>query len=368
MKHLTASELDELRRAPATDDRLRHLAECPDCAARAEAAFGGGAAAVRAFTAAFSEPGDDEHPEDELPLYVDGKLAEARWKQIDAHLASCSSCREEVSDLRAFSRTLRPAARPPRRRQWGLLAVAAALLVVFFLQRDAVPVIDPATAVSTATLSTTVATTSSAEPAPPVPAKPARKPEWEALVVEAVHTGQLQIAADVLHFASPDAYRGTTDGPAQSGLSPIATAVEDTRPTFTWPATQGARYEVIVAIGDVEAARSGSLDAARWRPGEPLKRGTTYRWQVIVNDELVLPQRPAPPAIFRVIDAAQHEELEAARRARPGDDLLLGVLYAKAGEVRAAREHLERAGADRLVRDLDKRLATSSYPAPPPAS
>ncbi|HYR28102.1 MAG TPA: zf-HC2 domain-containing protein [Thermoanaerobaculia bacterium] len=361
MKHLTASDLDELRRAPAADDRLRHLAECADCAARAEAAFGGGAVAVRAFTAAFSEtPADEPHPEEELPLYVDGKLADARRKQIDEHLANCASCREEVSDLRAFSSTLQPpAVARPRRRQWTFLAVAASLLVLLFVLRDDAPVTtDPANPASTAAVTTTVATTSTVTP--PVPPKPTRKPEWEALVVEAVHSGSLQIAADVLHFASPDAYRGTTEGSTQTRLSPAGTAVEDTRPIFTWPATPRAVYEVIVAIGDVEAARSGPLDVARWRPEEPLQRGTTYRWQVIVNDEIVLPQRPAPPAIFRVLDTKQHDELESARRAHPGDDLLLGVLYAKAGEVRAAREHLERAGADRLVRDLDQRLGLSS--------
>lgn len=354
--HLTASDFDEMRRGGAGEERLRHLAECRECAARAEEAFGADGA-VRAFRAAFTGIDDEPHPEEELPLYVDGRLDGVRRTAIDEHLAHCASCRDEVDDLRTFSRELRPVPRPRGRRvRWvvaAAAAVAAMIAVVLLLRRENVPVREEQMVVPT----TMVVTTSSVapEPEPPAPS-PSRKPEWERLVAAAVRSGQLQIAADVLRFAAPDEYRGTTTGPLKSGLAPSATAIDALRPTFTWPATDGATYEVIVLTGGAEVARSGQIDAARWRPEQALKRGATYHWQVIVDDNVVLPKRPAPPAIFRVMSAAEHAEIEAARRAHPDDDLLLGLLYAKFGEVAAARQHLQRAAATELVRDLDRKL------------
>jgi hypothetical protein len=77
-----------------------------------------------------------------------------------------------------------------------------------------------------------------------------------------------------------------------------------------------------------------------------LPRGVPLLWQVEVRtasgSKRVLPSPPDPPAIFRVLDASSLREIEEARRLQPRNDLLLGVLYARAGLKDRAVEALGR--------------------------
>jgi hypothetical protein len=61
------------------------------------------------------------HPEEiELFDYVEGDLGEPRRAEIDSHLASCSSCSEQVSRVQAAREALRESQflqLPPRRRE-----------------------------------------------------------------------------------------------------------------------------------------------------------------------------------------------------------------------------------------------------------
>jgi hypothetical protein len=83
------------------------------------------------------------HPEDLLAEYVDGALAERERAAVDAHLAGCDRCREEISLARASrasvrrlpeleapegsaSRALREALGPGAGREAGRTGVAAA--------------------------------------------------------------------------------------------------------------------------------------------------------------------------------------------------------------------------------------------------
>ena len=83
------------------------------------------------------------HPEDLLAEYVDGALAERERAAVDAHLAGCDRCREEISLARASrasvrrlpeleapegsaSRALREARGPGAGREAGRTGVAAA--------------------------------------------------------------------------------------------------------------------------------------------------------------------------------------------------------------------------------------------------
>jgi hypothetical protein len=82
------------------------------------------------------------------------------------------------------------------------------------------------------------------------------------------------------------------------------------------------------------------------------------QWQVEVrrkNSRTILPAPPIPPAIFRVLETAAHEELEVARAAHPSDHLLLGILYARDGLRADAERELGQAAspdAQRLLRSV----------------
>src|SRR5581483_5089387 len=45
-----------------------------------------------------------------LPWYVNGQLSSAERHEVDAHLAQCSSCREELAQLRLIATRVREAA------------------------------------------------------------------------------------------------------------------------------------------------------------------------------------------------------------------------------------------------------------------
>jgi hypothetical protein len=98
----------------------------------------------------------------------------------------------------------------------------------------------------------------------------------------------------------------------------------------------------MIIDGSHVVERSGTLIVPRWKPSNPLRRGRTYEWQVEVHDSgtHIIPAPPAPPAFFHVADADSVRQIEEARRTRPGDHLLLGVLYARAGMQREAMEEL----------------------------
>jgi hypothetical protein len=121
--------------------------------------------------------------------------------------------------------------------------------------------------------------------------------------------------------------------------------VETTRPRFEWPAESGAAYVVSVLDGTEIVAESPRLTQSSWQPAKNLPRGRSYQWQVEVfrgGGKRILPAPPAPPALFRVLDAKAHAELEAARAAHPRDALLLGVLYARHGLRAEAERELAR--------------------------
>ena len=129
-------------------------------------------------------------------------------------------------------------------------------------------------------------------------------------------------------------------------MSPSGTAIDEVQPRLTWSGIGADDYQAAIFDGDTEVARGPGQRETSWTVPTPLQRGKIYRWQVVARrgpSTLVLPAPPAPPAIFRIIDWKQHDELVRAQSQFPNDDVLLGVLFARAGVLDRAREHLARA-------------------------
>jgi hypothetical protein len=320
MNHVTQNELAQLRRgglAPARIELvLRHLGECGACASAARA------------------PSLD-HVAHELPDFLLGRLASARAGEVSEHLKTCAQCAADEDELRRWARSqerVRPAVR------WIPLAVAAAISIVLFglwRARAPRPRNAPPPAIR-ATGSTPPQTQTARTPSQP---RYGRK-EWETLVGDALRTGRVPIPADIAGFRAGDVYRSTGAQDARDVLRPSATAIEETQPELAWPRTNAGEYEVVVYADDEEVARSAMLRGTRWRIDKPLQRGQLYRWQVIAADGTILPAPPAAPAAFRIVSARELAELRDARGRHPDDELLLGLLYAKAGVIDRAREHL----------------------------
>lgn len=339
-EHLTADTAARLKSRmlpPAQIERaVRHAAHCVTCGATLRSAD------VAQLRSAFVDEDALRHLSfEELSAIVDG---EATGEQ-QTHLDSCEICRGELEDLRLLAK---PA---PRRNVWWLAAAAAvvlfALIAVFALRReptpempqvvDTIPIADPQP---------------QTQPDPRAPQKPQRvmRSEWQKLVDNTLASGRLPLPAFLSTLGGPSqTLRGEGPDVASRRLEPSGIVIDTTRPELRWPRVENASYVASIFDGETMVLQSAPLAADRWRVPRPLRRGTTFTWQVEATQGgtiTVLPAPPDPPARFHVISANAHRELEQARAEHPDDHLLLAVLLARAGLEREAREHLGRLSSD----------------------
>lgn len=344
--HLSPEDFHRIRGGTATGAEARHLATCSSCAALLadDRALDASAAALRG---AFTDFDDGMHPdESELAAYVDGSIGLGKGETVREHLRACDGCRSEVEDLTQWTT---PAA-PSRRRMYTALAAAAAVLVF-----AALLVRDPPRPAATQPVGPAISTTRAPVPQP---APLAVRSEWDALVEGVRATRTLPLPAYLSGLADRDTFRGGGQPARASEVWPTGTAIESDRPELRWRGTEGSVYTVSIVDGSKVVAESAPLTVPRWRPEKPLARGKTYSWQVAVSDAQVIPAPPEPPALFRVLESSEVAELERARSERPGDHLLLAVVYARAGVIDAARRELEAHAAtgDALAGELLRQL------------
>lgn len=163
-------------------------------------------------------------------------------------------------------------------------------------------------------------------------------PAQQSAVKNALQTARIETPAVLRELAGK---AGTLLGSADDGLpfalhSPLGTVVSTDRPTFRWSPFKGATsYVITVYDHDYKpVVTSGPLSATAWRPGQPLRRGDVYSWQVTAlqeGKEILSPTSPAPEARFKVLEPGPAQELEQAKQTQPNSHLALGVLYAQAG-------------------------------------
>jgi hypothetical protein len=322
--HATADEIRALRRReldPAAIVALtRHLAACESCAAlaRADADATSGSSLV-------DNAARITHPdlEEELFPYVDGKSSGERKEFIEEHLNDCARCREDFADARRERMRMM---RPRRIVMWSAIAaaVAAAITPALVHREPAVHAPVPR-AVRVVT-----------------PIHSPRRSDWEALVNDAIAKGRI---VPPQSFASvrrePESLRGAAT-PENVKLVPAGVVVATTTPRFTWQ-SHGEPAVVSVYVGSNLAAQSATTTASEWTPDKPLERGAVHAWQVELKskgERRLEPVPPDPPATFRVADEKSWKEIEEARRTRPDDHLLIGILLARAGLKQEALDEL----------------------------
>lgn len=345
--HLTGDIVGRLRRRELSRDELapalRHISECASCEALASEELSADVARMRDVLA--EEAGEPPRHLEEAELFgwVDGSLDPAARDEVRLHLDECKLCRDDVADLER----LRMRDDAPASRAWtwfAAAAAAAALILMYFAGPDTAPraVPDAPPAVATVT----------SQPAP-APEPPANR-EWNELVSRTLASGRLPFPDDLVSLrGESETLRGETEA-APGRLEPSGVYIDATTPEMSWPRTAGAAYVVTILRGDEPVARSGTLREPRWTPPRPLERGATYAWQVeVVRDGTteLLPPPTAPPAMFRIVSAEHHRDIESALEGNAGDHLLLAALYARAGLEEDARRHL-----DELAGSTDPRI------------
>jgi hypothetical protein len=149
-----------------------------------------------------------------------------------------------------------------------------------------------------------------------------------------VRTGQLE--------------RGVPDHPRDKPtlLSPFATAVKTTRPTFRWTPVQGASsYRVFVATTSPELVCKGVVDGTVWTLApaadcRDLEPGKVYLWYVETTVKGLV--KVSGNDRFLVLDAARLQEVAHLEKQFAGSALALTALYESEGLYEDAEAQIRR--------------------------
>jgi hypothetical protein len=119
-------------------------------------------------------------------------------------------------------------------------------------------------------------------------------------------------------------------------LSPVGTAVEDTRPVFEWQSLAGATsYTVLVKDLATGVEIEGQpTSRPTWRSDKQLHRGRQYAWMVEATVDgrgVRAPGADKPFATFKILDVQQAQEISLVRKTWGSFHLVMGAIYAKAG-------------------------------------
>lgn len=171
---------------------------------------------------------------------------------------------------------------------------------------------------------------------------------------------QLRGANEALAGAPPS-------GPGFAVVEPVATLVENSRPTLRWTPQEGATgYRVNVASksgGEVVSSPLLGDDARSWTPTAALTPNETYEWEVeAIRDGEMIAKAPAPPqpeARFALLPNEKREELAKLRKAFGSSHLVMGLAYAQAGLVEQARAEFDALARENPQSELPKKLLAS---------
>lgn len=401
MRHLEKLEIKNLRENKLTRDELAridmHLSECADCRDLSIADHGTAAAATGFIRMIRST---DHLTYGQLEAYVDKKLSATDNADILKHLDACDECSGEAAELAEFAIPPRPVIEGKKAGFgwfWGLfravpafaavliLAGAAGLIWLAVSRQDGQDV-ELAENTIPPVETGIQATVPRDEIAPP------ETPTIKTLAIELKDGGETiginadgdltgldtfgakdrLAAAETLKNGTvkvPDLgdLRGTsgklmgndTDAGTFKLYGPIGKVVNSTKPTLSWEKVPGVvSYSAEVFDPNFEiVASSGEIKANSWTPN--LKRGVTYAWQVTAvadGKSLKAPQRPAPEAKFRVLDANAANEIAALRNKKPVSHLALGQAYARAGMLGEAIREFEQLAAQNPGKELPQKI------------
>jgi len=312
----------------------------------------------------------DEHPtESELERYAKGVLSAGDLLRIDDHLASCEQCRRQAAEAVGARRRLAETVSAIKHE----LAVADVEPVAGAAFRRRAPWFALAAAAVLVVAADIVWGTRSAPPRPePPPAQAARIPAdrlsaaEHAAVDAALASGQLRRAPELAQLKpKTGVLMGSQSETFAFGPTyPVGVVVDADRPRLEWsPADAATAYRVSVFDENFNmVATSGWQKETYWTVETPLRRGTSYVWQVtarVHDGEVVAPAPPQPESRFKVTSAEQSAQLADLRKRAGDSHLALAVLLAEAGVLDEAERELSLARSANPESSAVKRMQTS---------
>jgi hypothetical protein len=149
--------------------------------------------------------------------------------------------------------------------------------------------------------------------------------------------------------------------PAFALLAPVGETVLENVPVFRWQkAANATSYRISILDADFNEVVTAEVPGNSFTPGKPLKRGAKYLWRVAArtaNGEIIAPQPPQPPAVFRVAAENTESRIQSLQK-NENDRLKLAVFYAREGMLDAAACTLKEILAKNPKHNAARRLLT----------
>jgi len=419
MNHPTLEELQNyIDHIASEDSRIRlenHLSSCPDCSERCAETAKTKLDYGSMYSALLPEQGHAIRHigYDELVALLDGQLDKVDEEIIEGHLDLCTECRADAENLRHVKKQIdnttgmSPARAEPAAVNAGIarwfgnrVALAAAGVCLLFGIGVIVWLIvgrsrevpgslhdDPARAEPQLKTDDARLASEGREKVPTTPGTSLNDggqlialdeqghisglerlaPIVRKRVEEALATGTLKATVALKELnRSEDVLLGPSSNTEGFRLiSPIGVVIEDARPVLRWQPLRGATsYAVTVTDSDLNEAFSiANLPAPTVQVPKPLRRGTTYSWQVTaIRDGVPItsPTLPAREARFRILDETSFEEVSHLRSSFPDSHLALGVCYSDAGLMTQALREFRALAANNPSSGLARRLLRSA--------
>lgn len=117
-------------------------------------------------------------------------------------------------------------------------------------------------------------------------------------------------------------------------VAPVGETVLANAPVFSWKkAANATSYRISILDADFNEVLTSEVSGNSFTPDKPLKRGEKYLWRVAAqtaNGEIIAPQPPQPPAVFRVSAENTESRIQFLKK-NETDRLKLAVYYAQEG-------------------------------------
>jgi len=359
---LTTRRLAPADLVPAT----RHLAGCVQCrqkAAELAEVFSRMPQVQTEFESHGAKPLHLDY--EEIEGYVDDSLAVKDREIVKRHLASCSACMNEARELESLRDNLHtyPAlaselapSKPARESFWrsvfksrpqrlAFVAVAFLLIVVatvLLIRRPAPQQIANRNSAPNSNQNQQVANAntgaSNDQTASNDASDVASASSYEGIINQAITAQKITTPATMRDLVGKESkLLGPSDKTDRFALvSPVATVVRNSRPTFRWQGLDGATsYSVAILDSNLNVVdKSNPISGLSWTSGRALRRNVVYTWQVTAlkeGREITAPAAPAREARFRILSSEKTAALTRVPTEIARSHLKLGILYANDG-------------------------------------
>jgi hypothetical protein len=315
---------------------------------------------------------------EQLTNYRNRALLPQELVGVDAHLAGCQACRDELSALASVSVSTISAVREARFEHisyeqmdaWventldsserelvlshiGLCAPCARQLQAYesYAPAMSAPIVTPAQPVVSfgeklrawlrmpqiAMIAAAVAVVAIVSPFMTRDSSQAlTRAQLEALP-DAVRSSAREVV-DANSAQRPEALAGLAPNSDASLQYPVSEVVEERQPVLRWtPFASSYSIEILDSAGR-EIARSGMISATHWLVPMQLERGGEYTWRIQANGR-------TREASFRVLESSSEQEMEQARASKAGS-LAIGAVAEHMGLLSLAQQEFESAKRD----------------------